>query len=107
VTQDITKLDSFLQPTIQSVTAVKIIKFLTQFESKNKQIKSTKGKLLVALLNQTVFKILVLLNLSQLKADHMVACHTSDGALRVPEVIYDNCQLIRDCVIYMLEILDS
>lgn len=66
-----------------------------------------KGKLLVALLNQTVYKLLILLNVSQLKADVLVVCHTNEGAMRVPQVIYDNALLIRECVIYMLEILDE
>lgn len=106
-TQDITKLDQFLQAHIQSKTAIQIIKFFTPYEAKSKQIRSIKGKLLAALLNQTVYKLLILLNLSGLQADVLVACHTNEGALRIPVVIYDNALLIRECVIYMLEILDE
>ena len=106
-TQSITKLDQFLQVHIQSKTAVTVIKFLTVYENRSKQIKSVKGKLLVALLNQTVYKLLILLNMSSLKANTLVVCHTSSGTMRVPQVIYDNSLLIRECVIYMLEILDE
>jgi hypothetical protein len=66
-----------------------------------------KGKLLVALLNQTVYKLLILLNLSHLKVDVLVVCHSGNNTLRVPQVIYNNSLLIRECVIYMLEILDE
>ena len=66
-----------------------------------------KGKLLVALLNQTVYKLLILLNLSHLRVDVLVVCHSSNNTLRVPQVIYNNSLLIRECVIYMLEILDE
>jgi len=107
ITQQITKLDQFLQPHIQSKTAVQIIKFLADHEDKSKQVKSVKGKLLVALLNQTVYKMLILLNLSNLKVDVSVVCHSGNHTLRVPQVIYNNSLLIRECVIYMLEILDG
>jgi len=96
-----------LQVHIQSKTAVTVIKFLTVYENRSKQIKSVKGKLLVALLNQTVYKLLILLNMSSLKANTLVVCHTSSGTMRVPQVVYDNSLLIRECVIYMLEILDE
>jgi hypothetical protein len=43
-----------------------------------------KGKLLVALLNQTVYKLLILLNLSHLRVDVLVVCHSGNNTLRVP-----------------------
>lgn len=58
---EVTKLDLFFQVHVQSKQAIQILDFLKQFESMASQVRSSKGKIMVALLNQAVYKLLVLL----------------------------------------------
>lgn len=69
-------------------------------------MRSTKGKLLVALLNQSVYKLLAMLNMAPLSCKAYQSCFQSRW-LQVPLPVYTNTAMMKEhCLLYMLEILD-